>query len=143
MASIGRRIEDLERLFGEAPTPEDEAAELRRAVRRDIMDEFARLKACRATQHYRGGTPPVPIRPTDPAGEALGYPYTTGDLARFAARRVFERERDEAPDVLGEEEVEVLVAAWGEHFRRAFGERWEEVEAESPPGSAPGWRGGS
>ncbi len=107
------------------------------------MDEFGKLKACRATNVYRGGMPPTPIQPTDPAGEALGYPYTTGDLAKFAAKRVFERERAEAPDVLGEEEVEVLVAAWRDHFRRSFGERWDKVEAEDPPEPPAAWRGGS
>ena len=143
MGGLEKRIRDLERLYGEAPTPEDEADEVRAVVMRDIMEEFGRLKSCRATQHYRGGTPPTPIPPTDPAGEALGYPYTTGDLVAFAARRVFERERDEAPDVLGEEEVEVLVAAWSEHLRRSFGERGEKVEAEGPPEPASAWRGGS
>ena len=139
MGGLEQRIRDLERLYGEAPTPEDEAAEVRAVIMREIMEEFGRLKSCRATQHYRGGTPPTPIQPTDPAGEALGYPYTTGDLVAHAIRRVFEREA--APDVLGPEEVEV-VAAWTEHLRHDFGERWEKIEASGPPEHASAWRGG-
>src|SRR5919107_143744 len=95
--SVNRRIQDLERLIG---TPEDEEAELRRVVIRDILNEFAALQSYRAKNSYRGGNPPTPIHPTDPAGDALGYPYTTGQLTEFAVRRVFERARDEGPDAL-------------------------------------------
>ena len=80
MAGIDKRIADLERLI---VAPEDEGAELRRAVIRDILDELAALKSCRARNSYRGGNPPTPIQPTDPAGDALGYPYTTGELVGF------------------------------------------------------------
>jgi hypothetical protein len=137
MANIEKRIEDLERLL---PPPEDEGAELRRAVMRDILDEFAALKACRARNVYRGGKPPTPIQPTDPAGEALGYPYTTGERVGFAVRRVFEREREEDPDVFTHEQTEDLIASWTENMRRGpFGERWDEVEAEGPPEPTPPW----
>jgi hypothetical protein len=136
-ASIDRRIADLERRL---VPPEDEGAELRRAVIRDILDELAALKSRRARNSYRGGNPPTPIRPTDPAGDALGYPYTTGQLTEFAVRRVFERARDEGPDALMGEEAEDLIAAWTENMRRGpFGEWWEEIEAEGTPEPTPPW----
>ena len=137
MGSIDKRLEDLE---GQFAPPEDEEAELRRAVIRDILNEFAALKSCRARGHYRGGNPPTPIQPTDPAGEALGYPYTAGELVGFAVRRVFEREREEAPDVLTHEDTEDLIAAWVEGMRAGpFGERWDEVDAEGPPEPTQPW----
>jgi hypothetical protein len=141
VGSIDRRIEALENLI-KPPSPEDEAAKLRRAVMVDILNEISRLKSCRATSGYRGGDPPTPIQPTDPTGEALGYPYTTGQLILFAVRRVFQRERDEAADVLTHEVTEGLVASWGEALREstAFGEGWDEIEAEEPPGRTPPWR---
>ena len=139
MGSVDRRLEDLERLI-QGPSPEDEEAELRRAVIRDILDEFSRLSSCRARNRYRGGTPPTPIQPTDPAGEALGYPYTTGELVEFAVRLVFERERDEAPDILTHEATEDLIASWTENMRGGpFGERWDDIDAEAPPEEAPPW----
>jgi hypothetical protein len=137
VGGIDKRIADLERLVG---PPEDEKAKLRRAVIRDILDELAALKARRARNSYRGGNPPTPIQPTDPAGDALGYPYTTGVLVGFAVRRVFEREREIAPEILSGEDVEEMVANCTESMRRwAFGERWEEIEAEGPPEPTPPW----
>jgi hypothetical protein len=139
VGSIDKRIADLERLIGPA-SPEDEEAELRRAVIRDILDEFAALKSRRARNVYRGGNPPTPIQPTDPAGDALGYPYTTGELTGFAVRRVFERVREEDPGLFTHEPTEDLIAAWTENLRSGpFGERWEEVEAEGPPEPTPPW----
>ncbi len=141
MGSIERRIEALERLI-EPSEAEDEVAELRAALTRDIMGEYARLRACRANSGYRGGSPPTPIQPTDPAGDALGYPYTTGELVEYAARRVLERERMEAPEILTEEAAELLAGRWTEALRSLFDERWDEVEAEGPPEPTPPWRGG-
>ena len=137
MGSIDKRLKDLERLL---PAPEDEEAQLRRAVMRDILDELSSLGAGRARNRYRGGTPPTPIQPTDPAGEALGYPYTTGELVGFAVRRVFEREREEAPDVLTHEATEDLIASWTENMRGGpFGERWDRIQAEGPPEPTAPW----
>jgi hypothetical protein len=136
VAGIDKRIADLERLI---VVPEDKEAELRRAVIRDILDEHAALKSCRARNVYRGGKPPTPIQPTDPTGEALGYPYTKGQLTEFAVRRVFERARDEDPDFT-HEPTEDLIETWPENMRRGpFGERWEEIEAEGPPEPTPPW----
>lgn len=83
----------------------------------------------------------MPIQPTDPAGEALGYPYTTGELLSYAIRRVFEREREIAPDVLGTEQAEDMIASWTEALRGGaiLGGRWDEVEAEGPPGRTRPW----
>ncbi len=139
MGSIDRRIERLEALI---PPPEDADAQLQRAVMQDIMAEYGRLRACRANSGYRGGSPPTPIQPTDPAGEALGYPYTTGELAEYAVRRVFEREREEAPDILTHELTEDLITSWTDTLRSLFGVRWDEVAAEAPPEPTPPWRGG-
>jgi hypothetical protein len=85
MGSIDKRIENLERLVG---PPEDEAAERRRSVVREILDEFAALKASRAV-HYRAG---VRVEPEDIPGTILGPDYTTEQLWELAAKRVFERE---------------------------------------------------
>ena len=139
MAGIDRRIEALERLI---QTPEDEGAAVRQALMRDIVGEFGRLRVCRANSSYRGGTPPTPVQPTDPAGDALGYPYTTGECVEYAIRRVLERERDAAPDILTEEAVDQLAASWTMGLRSFFGERWDEVEAEGPPEPARPWGGG-
>ena len=79
--SLERRIEELERLIG---TPEDEEAKRRKAIMVATLDEIGALKACRARNSYRGGRH---IQPTDPAGEALGYPYTRGQLFEHAVRR--------------------------------------------------------
>jgi hypothetical protein len=85
VGSIDKRIEDLERLVG---PPEDEAAERRRSVARETLDEFAALKASRAV-HYRAG---VRVEPEDMPGTILGPDYTTEQLWELAAKRVFERE---------------------------------------------------
>jgi hypothetical protein len=110
------------------------------------MNEISDLRSCRSTNSYRGGKPPTPIQPTDPTGAALGYPYTTGQMTEYAIQRVFEREGEIAPDILGEEAVEELVARWSAFFRRLTEERgydWDEIEAEEPPGRTQRWRGGS
>jgi hypothetical protein len=142
--SIDKRIEALERRIKPA-SPEDEGAQIRRAVMRGILDELSGLKSCRSTNSYRGGDPPTPIQPTDPTGEALGYPYTTGQMVEYAIRGVFEREREIAPDVLSEEAVEELVEGWTASWRRLFfeerGRDWDEIEAEEPPGRTRPWRG--
>ena len=136
MGSVDRRLEDLERLI-QAPSPEDERAKLRSAVIRAILEEFSRLSSCRARNGYRGGTPPTPIQPTDPAGEALGYPYTCGQLIEFAIKRVVERLD------FSEEESEEMGTLWVGWFRELGGEqgwdRWDEVEAEGPPVPTPPW----
>ncbi len=146
MGSLDKRIEDLERLIKPA-SPQDEEAQLRRAVMVDILDELSSLTSCRSTNSYRGGKPPTPIQPTDPAGEALGYPYTTGQLAEYAIRRAFERRREIDPDALSEEAVEELACGWTASWRRLFfeerGRDWDEIEAEEPPGRTRPWRGGS
>jgi hypothetical protein len=141
VGSIERRIEVLEDLLSGQGREEDPAAELRREIMRTILDEFGRLRACRANGHYRGGTPPTPIQPTDPAGEVLGYPYTTGELLEFCVRTVFER--GEAAEDLGlsAAALEDLIAAWSETLREqsAFGPVWDEVQADGPPEPTPPW----
>ena len=72
MASIGKRVEALERLMQPPASSKDEAAALRRALISDILDEFARLKASRAV-HYRGGKR---IESEDIPGKILGPGYT-------------------------------------------------------------------
>ena len=58
MGSLDKRIEYLEQRI--RPPEKDKAAALQTALIRDILDEFASLKASRAV-HYRGGTPMVRI----------------------------------------------------------------------------------
>ena len=142
MGSIDKRIADLERRIA-PPSPEDEGREHRRAILRQVLDELAALRACRARNSYRGGNPPTPIQPTDPAGEALGYPYTKGQLTAFATRRVIEREF--APELdSSEAENENVVEAWVHNMRmvceQAVGpDSCDEVYAEGPPEPTPPW----
>jgi hypothetical protein len=52
-------------------------------------------------------------------------------MCELAVRRVFERERQIAPDVLSEEAVEEMIANWTRAYRRFFEERghdWNKVE---------------
>jgi hypothetical protein len=105
--SLDRWIQRLEELYASsAGEPADKAKEAEREIMAAILDEIGYLGACRANSHYRGGTPPTPIQPTDPTGDALGYPYTHGEEAEFAGRRAVER--------LGfvGREAEELIATW-------------------------------
>jgi hypothetical protein len=87
VASLDKRIEYLEQRIR---SPEkDKAAALQTALIRDILDEFASLKASRAV-HYRGGKR---IEPEDIPGKILGPGYTTDDVWELARRRVLERGR--------------------------------------------------
>ena len=87
MASLDKRIEYLEQRIR---SPEkDKAAALQRALIRDMLDEFASLKASRAV-HYRGGKL---IEPEAMPGKILGPGYTTDDVWELARRRVLERGR--------------------------------------------------
>ena len=127
MASIDRRIQDLERLYATAP-PEDEGAKRRRTITSSILDEFGRLKASRAV-HYRAG---VRIEPENIPGRILGPGYTTGELWELAIRRALERERETAPNGLSAEDLEEMVQGWTEAFRKFTEDRghdWNKVEA--------------
>ena len=108
----------LERLEGQIPPSVDEAAALRQAVIRDIMNEFGRLRASRA-RGFRGG---VPIEPEDIPGKILGPTYTTGQMMELAVRRVFER-----ADVADEG----LIEGWTRTFEKLFarqGQDWNKLE---------------
>ena len=87
MASLDKRIEYLEQRI--RPPEKDKAAALQTALIRDILDEFASLKASRAV-HYRGGKR---IEPEDIPGKILGPGYTKEDVWVLARRRVLERGR--------------------------------------------------
>jgi hypothetical protein len=87
VASLDKRIEYLEQRI--RPPEKDKAAALQTALIRDILDEFASLKASRAV-HYRGGKR---IEPEDIPGKILGPGYTTNDVWELARRRVLERGR--------------------------------------------------
>jgi hypothetical protein len=87
VASLDKRIEYLEQRI--RPPEKDKAAALQTALIRDILDEFASLKASRAV-HYRGGKR---IEPEDMPGKILGPGYTTDDVWELARRRVLERGR--------------------------------------------------
>jgi hypothetical protein len=68
--------------------PPDENSEHRRTVVRDILNEFAYLKASRAV-HYRDG---MRVEPEDIPGKILGSGYTSEQMWALAAKRVSERE---------------------------------------------------
>jgi hypothetical protein len=87
VASLDKRIEYLEQRI--RPPEKDKAAALQTALIRDILDEFASLKASRAV-HYRGGKR---IEPEEIPGKILGPGYTKEDVWELARRRVLERGR--------------------------------------------------
>jgi hypothetical protein len=87
VASLDKRLENLEQRI--RPPEKDKAAALQTALIRDILDEFASLKASRAV-HYRGGKR---IEPEDIPAKILGPGYTTEDVWELARRRVLERGR--------------------------------------------------
>ena len=91
MGSIGRRIEALEGRRQPPTSPEDETAARQRALARDILDEFASLKASCAV-HYRGNKR---IEPEDIPAKFLAPGYTTEDVWELARKRVLERSRSE------------------------------------------------
>ncbi|HKH37928.1 MAG TPA: hypothetical protein VKA82_12270 [Rubrobacter sp.] len=128
MASIGRRIEALEGLVQPPASPKDKGAALRRTLMRNILDEFARLKASRAVG-YRAGKR---IEPENIPRRILGAGYTKGQLWELAVRRVvLEREHKTAPDILSADTVEDLVETWTRFFREMLesqGGDWSEVE---------------
>jgi hypothetical protein len=126
VGSIESRISRLE---GRIEPPEDERAALRHAVMRDILNEFARLKASRA-HGYRGGKPMVP---EDIPGKILGPGYTTGQMMELAVRRVFEREHRLAPDILERHVVEDVIKKWTSMLEAHFTQRgfdWHKIEAD-------------
>ena len=129
-------------LEGRIEPPKDESQEARRQLHSAIMDELGRLQAARARGHYRGGNPPRPIQPTDPAGEVLGYPYTQGQVVEFAVRRVFEREAQKAPDLIPPEKVGELASSWTKGYGEllgSLGASLDKVEAWGPPEPTPPW----
>jgi hypothetical protein len=136
MGSLEKRLAALE---GRIPPPEDKGAELRRALKIGILNEIGRLKSLRGHGIHRIGEPHIP--PFDPVGEALGYPYTHGEFIEFAVRSVLEREREEAPEILTREVVEVLIENWTEAFRRMFVKAGvsdpDEISEHGPPDPAP------
>ena len=131
MASLNGRIRKLE---GHIPPPAEleKGEEARREIMFAVLDEIGRLKACRSNRSYRGG---LPIQPTDPTGDALGYPYTHGESTEFAVRRAIER-FDFPKD---SEAAEELITSWVAELRSVSGPRWDEVDAEGPPEPTPPW----
>jgi hypothetical protein len=131
VGSLEGRISRLEEHIGPTePSEADPTKALRSAILRDIMAEFGRLKASRATGVFRGGDP-TPIEPEDIPGQVLGPGYTTGQMMELAIRRVFERERGNAPDVLSGDEVENLIKGWTDVFEAFFARQawnWNKVE---------------
>jgi hypothetical protein len=130
--SLDKRIEALEKLYADSADEErSEAEEAERELMFAILDEIAKLGACRSNRSYRGG---IPVQPTDPTGNALGYPYTFGQRDEFAARRVIERLG------LSSDESEELITTWGARLRALneyTGGRWDEVAVEGPPEPTP------
>ena len=127
MGSIDNRISRLER---NRPPEGDPEADLKWAVSRDILAEFARLKASRATNSWRGGDPMVRIEPEDIPGKILGEGYTTGQMMELAVRRVFERENS-LICLLDLETLEDIIERWTIYMRElaiTSGWDWDKVE---------------
>ncbi len=128
MGSIANRISRLER---NRPPEGDPEADLKWAVTRDILTEFAALKASRSTNSWRGGDPMVRIEPEDIPGKILGEGYTHGQMMELAVRRVFEREHEIAPDILDLDTTEMLIEGWTASMREwltSNGYDWDEPE---------------
>jgi hypothetical protein len=150
MPSLRSWIEKIERRMSD-PASLDEDKEREWVISCEILNEIGALQGNKAT-HYRGGTPPTPIQATDPTGDALGYPYTWGDLVTLAIRRVFERNSDPSGSSAEESSAETAwdleglvlersINLWTEAFKDMFGEDgWDRVEAEGPPEPPRPWR---
>jgi hypothetical protein len=140
MPSLRGWIEKIERRMPD-PASLDEDKEREWVIGCEILDEIGSLQGAKATHSYRGGNPPTPIQTTDPTGDALGYPYTWGDLVRFAIRRVFERNSDPKAEDLESLILERSVNLWVEAFRDMSSEdEWDQVVAEGPPEPPRPWR---
>jgi hypothetical protein len=140
MPSLRGWIEKIERRLPD-PASLDEDKEREWVIGREILDEIGSLQGAKATHSYRGGTPPTPIQPTDPTGDALGYPYTWGDLVTLAIRRVFERNADPEAEDLEGLILERSIKSWVEAFKDMSSEdEWDQVEAEGPPNPPRPWR---
>jgi hypothetical protein len=70
MPSLRGWIEKIERRMPD-PASLDEDKEREWVIGCEILDEIGSLRGAKATHSYRGGTPPTPIQPTDPTGDAL------------------------------------------------------------------------
>jgi len=128
MGSLDNRISRLER---NRPPEEDPEADLKWAVTRDILNEFAALKASRATSSWRGGDPMIRIEPEDIPGKILGEGYTTGQMMELAVRCVFEREHEIAPDILDSDATEDLIERWTIYMRElAITSGWDPDKVE-------------
>jgi hypothetical protein len=131
-------IEKIERRMPD-PASLDEDKEREWLTGREILNEIGALRGNRAT-HYRGGNPPTPIQPTDPAGDVLGYPYTWGDLVTLAITRVFERNADPEAEGLELQILQKSVNLWAAGFKDISGEdEWDQVVAEGPPEAPRPW----
>jgi hypothetical protein len=129
VANVDDRLSKLEKGL---PPEEDPEADLKWAVTCDILEEYSHLKASRAKNSWRGGTPMVRIEPEDIPGKILGEGYTHGQMMGLAVRRVFEREHELEPDILDRETTEMLIEQWTAAMRQYItsnGYDWDEVEA--------------
>ena len=133
---VDKRIESLERFYGENSPDEDRDKELQRAFFFDILDETASLKSMRARGCSMGGKP---IQPRDEVGETLGYPYTHGQAEELIVRRVFERHEREGKLSPEAKPVEQLTDDWTQTLKELNARHnslWDEVAATGPPQSS-------
>jgi hypothetical protein len=139
MPSLRGWIERIERRMPD-PASLDEDKEREWVIGCEILDEIGSLQGAKATHSYKGGSPPTPIQPTDPTGDALGYPYAWGDLVTFAIRRVFERNADPEAEDLESLILERSINRWVAGFKAMSEDEWDRVEAEGPPDPPRPWR---
>jgi hypothetical protein len=140
MPSLRGWIEKIERRMPD-PASLDEDKEREWVIGCEILDEIGALQGNGGGHSYRGGNPPTPIQPTDPAGDVLGYPYTWGGLVTLAVRRVFERNADPEAEGLELQILQRSINLWTEVFKDMFGEdACDQVVAEGPPEAPRPWR---
>jgi hypothetical protein len=122
MGRIDRRISRLE---ANQPEPYDEEKDRAWALSVEILEEMEGLIVDRAA------TPP-----TDLVGDALGYPYTWGDVVALAIRRVFGGHASLTGEdgTFTPEEAERLAEEWTEGWKDMLeGGDWDEVRETGPP----------
>jgi hypothetical protein len=127
MGRIDRRISRLE---ANQPEPYDEEKDRAWALSVEILEEMEGLIVDRAA------TPP-----TDPVGDALGYPYPWGAVVALAIRRVFGRHASLTGEggTFTPEEAERLAEEWTEGWKDMLGgDDWDEVREMGPPSPSRG-----
>jgi hypothetical protein len=95
--ALDRRIQALERLFGE---PGDTMPDTLDPDVVAVLDEYGSLKSSMSDKHFRGSPDgPVPIEPENIPKKILGLTYTQGEFRELAIARGLERRGYSASEI--------------------------------------------